>query len=153
MIIFCPFWLPNVRVSCQVLVPRKYAIRMPKPDSEEDSFCNDAWASALWEKGGIKGYDLVMYVTANQTKDCRQGALAYTLPCMTDMMTGRPIAAGMNICPLSRRSSPRRLLNTLVHEMVHALVSECVPDGRPLCSYSLCMQRFKARYCANTGSC
>eukprot|EP00775_Hariotina_reticulata_P005454 gene5454-5688_t len=105
----------------EVLVPRKYAIRMPKPDAEADSYCNDAWASALWEKGGVKGYDLVMYITANQTKDCRQGALAYTLPCMTDMVTGRPIAAGMNICPLSRRSSPRRLLNTLVHEMVHAL--------------------------------
>lgn len=96
---------------------------MPKPMSKEDQFCNDAYASDLWEGVGVKGYDAVLYVTANHTKDCRAGALAYTLPCMTDMVTGRPIAAGTNICPLSQKNSPRRLLNTLVHEAVHALVS------------------------------
>lgn len=85
--------------------------------------CNDAYAAQLWEDGGIKGYDLVLFLTANATKDCKEGALAYTLPCLTDMVTGRPTAAGMNICPLSQRSSPHRLLNTLVHELVHALVS------------------------------
>jgi hypothetical protein len=111
-------------VYCQVRLPRKYAIRMPKPSSDKEGFCNDAYASALWEDGGVRGYDLVLFVTANHTKDCKQGALAYTLPCLTDMVTGRPTAAGMNICPLSQRSSPHRLLNTLVHELVHALVSE-----------------------------
>ncbi|KAF6258812.1 hypothetical protein COO60DRAFT_1516905 [Scenedesmus sp. NREL 46B-D3] len=64
---------------------------------------------------------LVLYVTANNTKECKAGALAYTLPCATDMVTGRPTAAAMNVCPLSQRSSPRRLLNTLVHEAVHGL--------------------------------
>lgn len=105
----------------QVRVPRKYAIRMPKPVTDADYFCNDAYASDLWSNGGVQGYDMVLYVTANQTKDCRAGALAYTLPCITDMVTGRPIAAAMNICPLSQKSSPRRLLNTLVHETVHGL--------------------------------
>jgi hypothetical protein len=38
------------------------------------------------------------------------------------MVTGRPTAAGMNICPLSLKSSPARFLNTIVHELVHALV-------------------------------
>lgn len=107
----------------QVRVPRKYAIRMPKPVTDADYFCNDAYASDLWSNGGVQGYDMVLYVTANQTKDCRAGALAYTLPCITDMVTGRPIASAMNICPLSQKSSPRRLLNTLVHETVHGLVS------------------------------
>lgn len=105
-------------------MPRKYAIRMPRPGNDpKEGLCNDAYASALWEDGGVKGYDMVLFVTANATKDCKQGALAYTLPCLTDMVTGRPTAAGMNICPLSLRSSPQRLLNTLVHETVHALVS------------------------------
>lgn len=104
-------------------MPRKYSIRMPKPESEDEMYCNDAYAKVLWDKGGIKGYDLVLFLTANRTKDCRAGALAYTLPCLTDLVTGRPIAAGINVCPLSSRSAPRRLLNTLVHEMVHALVS------------------------------
>lgn len=106
----------------QVRLPRKYAIRLPKPGADsKEGLCNDAYASILWENGGVKGYDLVMFVTANSTKDCKQGALAYTLPCLTDMVTGRPTAAGMNVCPLSQRSSPHRLLNTLVHEMVHGL--------------------------------
>ncbi|KAF8061962.1 leishmanolysin-like peptidase [Scenedesmus sp. PABB004] len=106
----------------QVRVPRRFAIRMPRPPAgSPDAFCNDAYAAALWEGGGVRGADMVLFVTANQTKDCKAGALAYTLPCMTDMVTGRPIAAGMNICPLSQRSSPRRLLNTIVHESVHAL--------------------------------
>lgn len=95
---------------------------MPKPLTTADAFCNDAYASELWERGGVQGYDMVLFVTANKTRDCKAGALAYTLPCMTDLVTGRPIAAGMNICPLSERSAPRRLLNTLVHEVVHALV-------------------------------
>lgn len=116
----------------QVRMPRKYAIRMPNPGpgagaasavaaGDDEGFCNEAWAQELWDNGGVQGADLVLYLTANNTKDCRAGALAYTLPCMTDLVTGRPIAAGINICPLSQRSSPRRLLNTLVHEMVHSL--------------------------------
>jgi len=113
-----------VHAHLQVRLPRKYAIRLPKPGADsKEGLCNDAYASILWENGGVKGYDLVMFVTANSTKDCKQGALAYTLPCLTDMVTGRPTAAGMNVCPLSQRSSPHRLLNTLVHEMVHGLVS------------------------------
>lgn len=108
----------------QVRLPRKYSIRMPKPSpGSKEGMCNDAYAAPLWEDGGIRGHDLVLFVTANATKDCKQGALAYTLPCLTDMVTGRPTAAGLNICPLSQRSSPPRLLNTLVHELVHALVS------------------------------
>lgn len=96
---------------------------MSRPVDPKEGMCNDAYAAQLWEDGGIKGYDLVLFLTANATKDCKEGALAYTLPCLTDMVTGRPTAAGMNICPLSQRSSPHRLLNTLVHELVHALVS------------------------------
>lgn len=111
-------------VVMQVRVPRKFSIRMAKPVGKADAFCNDAYASELWTDGGIRDHDLVLYVTANQTKDCREAALAYTLPCLTDMVTGRPIAAGMNVCPLSLRSSPRKLLNTLVHECVHALVRD-----------------------------
>jgi hypothetical protein len=96
---------------------------MPRPEKGSDEgFCNDAYAAPLWQDGGVRGHDLVLFLTANQTKDCKQGALAYTLPCLTDMVTGRPTAAGMNVCPLSQRSSANRLLNTLVHEMVHALV-------------------------------
>lgn len=125
----------------QVRLPRKYAIRLPKPGADsKEGFCNDAYASILWENGGVKGYDLVMFVTANQTRDCKQGALAYTLPCLTDMVTGRPTAAGMNVCPLSQRSSPHRLLNTLVHEMVHALVSiGAVGCGRGVGVRGTCM--------------
>lgn len=104
-------------------MPRKYSIRLFKPKRKDDSFCNDAYASELWTNGGVQDADLVLYVTANATKACHKGALAYTLPCLTDLVTGRPIAAGMNICPLSQKSSPRRLLNTIVHETVHALVS------------------------------
>lgn len=106
----------------QVRLPRRYAIRQPRPaDPARDGFCNDAWAGVLWENGGVRDADLVLFLTANKTKDCKAGALAYTLPCLTDMLTGRPVAAGMNICPLSQKSSPKRLLNTIVHEMVHAL--------------------------------
>jgi hypothetical protein len=112
-----------------VRLPRKYAIRISKPSTPQGALCNDAYASALWEDGGVKGYDMVLFVTANATKDCKQGALAYTLPCLTDMVTGRPTAAGMNICPLSVRSSPHMLLNTLVHETVHALVSRGSQQG------------------------
>jgi hypothetical protein len=107
-----------------VRLPRKYAIRMPRPASAKEGLCNDAYAAPLWEDGGVRGYDLVLFLTANQTKDCKQGALAYTVPCLTDAVTGRPTAAGMNVCPLSLRSSPLMLLNTLVHETVHALVSK-----------------------------
>jgi hypothetical protein len=105
---------------------------MPRPaNASRDGLCNDAYAAVLWEDGGVKGHDLVLFLTANSTKDCKQGALAYTLPCLTDMVTGRPLAAGMNVCPLSQRSAPHRLLHTLVHEMVHALVSE-QPQERAL---------------------
>lgn len=108
----------------QVRLPRKYTIRMPRPEKDsKEGYCNDAYAAPLWEDGGVRGYDMVLFLTANHTKDCKQGALAYTLPCLTDMVTGRPTAAGMNVCPLSQRSSASRLLNTLVHEMVHGLVS------------------------------
>lgn len=116
----------------QVLMPRKYAIRMPRPEGDsKEGLCNDAYAAPLWEKGGVRNYDLVLFLTANATKDCKAGALAYTLPCLTDMVTGRPTAAGMNICPLSLKSPPSRLLNTLVHELVHALVStvRCAPSA------------------------
>lgn len=122
-------------MALQVRVPRRYSIRLPKPVTKDDEFCNDAYASQLWTRSGIQNHDLVLYVTANHTKDCRDGALAYTLPCMTDMVTGRPVAAGMNVCPLSLRSSPRRLLNTLVHECVHALVSTSACPGGPVVLY------------------
>ncbi|KAI8473133.1 MAG: hypothetical protein J3K34DRAFT_466746 [Monoraphidium minutum] len=72
-------------------------------------------------KGGEgEDADYYIYVTAKQDEGCSQpGVGAWAVPCILDTKTHRPVMGAINVCPAD--VSRKALIDTIVHEMLHAL--------------------------------
>lgn len=95
-------------------------------------------------KAGVKDTDLLMYITSDNNT-CLPGMIAMATACDVDPITKRPILGSMNICgdALAGLSALKvgsdaeatalgRVVEVLVHESVHVLVSVPVHSNKKI---------------------
>nr|CDJ95402.1 Peptidase M8 domain containing protein [Haemonchus contortus] len=74
--------------------------------------------------GWLVDTDFVLFVSF--IRDCRNTQLAYAAHCMSDIVTNRPAAGFMNICPevflRTKANKLERWKSIIKHELIHALV-------------------------------
>lgn len=81
---------------------------------------------------GVTGADLLLYVTVkNSTTGCSKydtaTDVAFAVACWWDDVTSRPTVAALNFCPDSvfkPNTTTQQRITYVVHEMIHALVSD-----------------------------
>eukprot|EP00873_Tetraselmis_striata_P001542 jgi/Tetstr1/421806/TSEL_012708.t1 len=86
---------------------------------DDDSTC----VSSPGGSGALDA-DFLLYVSASQ-EGCGEGVAAFAGACELDPATRRPVAGEVNFCPdyiLTDRRDWGYMLDTAVHEMLHALV-------------------------------
>jgi hypothetical protein len=76
--------------------------------------------------GGTGEYtDYYLYITTLQDEHCQSGAVAWALPCLYDLDSNRPLLGAANLCPeMFAKTSQDAAVSVLVHELLHALVSQ-----------------------------
>uniref|UniRef100_A0A7I5EDF5 Leishmanolysin-like peptidase n=1 Tax=Haemonchus contortus TaxID=6289 RepID=A0A7I5EDF5_HAECO len=74
--------------------------------------------------GWLNDTDFVLFVSL--IRNCRNTQLAYAAHCMSDIVTNRPTAGFMNICPeiflKTKANKLERWKSFIKHELIHALV-------------------------------
>jgi hypothetical protein len=93
--------------------------------------CLPGWLAG-WCAGGTGEYtDYYLYITTLQDEHCQSGAVAWALPCLYDLDSNRPLLGAANLCPeMFAKTSQDASVSVLVHELLHALVSQGVRGGR-----------------------
>jgi hypothetical protein len=85
--------------------------------------------------GGLRDTDLLLYVSS-EAASCMPGMIAMATACDVDPASGRPILGSLNVCggalaglaglaagSEGEAAAVGRLVEVLVHEVVHVLVS------------------------------
>jgi hypothetical protein len=104
-----------------------------------NNVCSSAAAlllCAVWPgSGGLRDTDLLLYVSS-EAGSCMPGMIAMATACDVDPVSGRPILGSLNVCggalaglaglaagSEAEAAAVGRLVEVLVHEVVHVLVS------------------------------
>jgi hypothetical protein len=111
--------------------------------------CLAAWLGA----GGTGEYtDYYLYITTLQDEHCQSGAVAWALPCLYDLDSNRPLLGAANLCPeMFAKTSQDAAVSVLVHELLHALVSQGRDWERGRQGDVRCVGGFCARAASYTG--
>eukprot|EP00057_Strongylocentrotus_purpuratus_P026933 XP_011681407.1 PREDICTED: leishmanolysin-like peptidase [Strongylocentrotus purpuratus] len=98
-------------------------ITAPKTLSEPCFDCNNRGENCTKTGGPPTDREPVHYTlfVASLTASCKQNYIAYAYACRIDDTTDRPVAGVINICPIGFELGRERLLDTVQHEIFHAL--------------------------------
>lgn len=117
---FCKGSCDSVRHSCGMA-------RVEDKDLDVCRFCDENGHNCRTMNGQSNGIgytdtDFVLYVTTSMNKCDQPKTVAYASACQQEMLSDRPVAGFINVCPnkISNRDT-KELLSTIKHEIYHAL--------------------------------